>query len=169
MSQRRDLEILLQMGSGRARDDFKMPRSGTGTIRVFRQIDVFLWKSISYASPRPTTTTKMTAIGLSCYRLFIKTIDFDAFLQCSDTLFMKSHFFILSLPRSLLKGFCVLCWVACRQGILLFSQETRPGQKTGCVGCEPWAYLSVEMQDTCLVESQDICRVETQDMCCVES
>ena len=38
-----------------------------------------------------------------------------------------------------------------------------------CVGCEHWAYLSVEMQDMCLVESQDICRVETQDMCCVES
>ena len=32
VSQRRDLEILLQMGSGRARDDFKMPRSGTGTF-----------------------------------------------------------------------------------------------------------------------------------------
>ena len=38
-----------------------------------------------------------------------------------------------------------------------------------CVGCEHWAYLSVEMQDMCLVESQDICFVETQDMCCVES
>ena len=53
--------------------------------------------------------------------------------------------------------------------MLLFSQETRPGQKTGCVGCEHWAYLSVEMQDMCLVESQDICLVETQDMCCVGS
>ena len=53
--------------------------------------------------------------------------------------------------------------------MLLFSQETRPGQKTGCVGCEHWAYLSVEMQDMCLVESQDICFVETQDMCCVET
>ena len=38
-----------------------------------------------------------------------------------------------------------------------------------CVGCEHWAYLSVETQDMCLVESQDICLVETQDMCCVES
>ena len=38
-----------------------------------------------------------------------------------------------------------------------------------CVGCEHWAYLSVEMQDMCLVESQDICFVETQDMCCVET
>ena len=38
-----------------------------------------------------------------------------------------------------------------------------------CVGCEHWAYLSVEMQDMCLVESQDICLVETQDMYCVES
>ena len=36
-----------------------------------------------------------------------------------------------------------------------------------CVGCEHWAYLSVEMQDMCLVESQDICLVETQDECCV--
>ena len=35
VSQRRDLKILLQMGSGRARDDFKMPRSGTGTIMHF--------------------------------------------------------------------------------------------------------------------------------------
>ena len=32
VSQRRDLEILVQMGSGRARDDFKKLRSGTGTI-----------------------------------------------------------------------------------------------------------------------------------------
>ena len=38
-----------------------------------------------------------------------------------------------------------------------------------CVGCEHWAYLSVEMQDMCLVESQDICLVETQDMCCVDN
>ena len=38
-----------------------------------------------------------------------------------------------------------------------------------CVGCEHWAYLSVEMQDMCLVESQDICLVEAQDMCCVGS
>ena len=38
-----------------------------------------------------------------------------------------------------------------------------------CVGCEHWAYLSVETQDMCLVESQDICLVETQDMCCVGS
>ena len=35
VSQRRGLEILLQMGSGRARDDVKMPRSGTGTITTF--------------------------------------------------------------------------------------------------------------------------------------
>ena len=68
-----------------------------------------LWKSISYASPRPTTTTKMTAIGFSCYGLFTKTIAFAAFLQCSDTLFMKSHFFILSLPRSVFFWFCLLC------------------------------------------------------------
>ena len=38
-----------------------------------------------------------------------------------------------------------------------------------CVGCEHWAYLSVEVQDMCLVESQDICLIETQDTCCVES
>ena len=38
-----------------------------------------------------------------------------------------------------------------------------------CVGCEHWAYLSVEMQDMCFVERQDICLVETQDMCCVGS
>ena len=38
-----------------------------------------------------------------------------------------------------------------------------------CVGCERWAYLTVETQDMCLVESQGICLVETQDMCCVES
>ena len=38
-----------------------------------------------------------------------------------------------------------------------------------CVGCDNWAYLSVETQDMCLVESQDICLVETQDMCCVDS
>ena len=37
-----------------------------------------------------------------------------------------------------------------------------------CVGCEHWAYLSVEMQDMCLVESQDICLVEMLDMCCVK-
>ena len=35
-----------------------------------------------------------------------------------------------------------------------------------CVGCEHWAYLSVEMQDMCLVESQDIRLAEMQDMCC---
>ena len=69
----------------------------------------FLSKSISYASPRPTTTTKMTAVGFSCYGLFTKTIAFAACLQCVATLFMKSHFFILSLPRSLLIGFCLLC------------------------------------------------------------
>ena len=109
VSQRRDLEILLQMGSGRARDDFKMPRSGTGTFFEKARFEDFLSKSISYASPRPTTTTKMTAIGFSCYGLFTKTIAFAAFLQCVATLFMKSHFFILSLPRSLLIGFCLLC------------------------------------------------------------
>ena len=32
-----------------------------------------------------------------------------------------------------------------------------------CVGCEHWAYLSVETEDLCLVESQDICLVETQE------
>ena len=32
VSQRRDLEILTQMGSGRSPDDFKKLRSGTGTI-----------------------------------------------------------------------------------------------------------------------------------------
>ena len=42
VSQRPDLEILLQMGSGRARDDFKMPRSGTGTITSFGGIEDFL-------------------------------------------------------------------------------------------------------------------------------
>ena len=41
---------------------------------------------------------------------------------------MKSHFFILSRLRSLLKGFRLLCEVACRQGRLLFFQETRPDQ-----------------------------------------
>ena len=70
----------------------------------------------------------MTAIGLSCYGLFTKTIAFAAFLQCVATLLVKSHFFILSLPRSLLKGFCLFGVVACRQGRLLFFQETRPGQ-----------------------------------------
>ena len=58
--------------------------------------------SISYASPRPTTTTKMTATGFSCYGLFTQTIAFAALLQCVATLFMKSHFFILSLPMSVL-------------------------------------------------------------------
>ena len=109
VSQRRDLEILLQMGSGRARDDFKMPRSGTGTFFEKARFEDFLSKSISYASPRPTTTTKMTAIGFSCYGLFTKTIAFAAFLQCVATLLVKSHFFILSLPRSVLFWFCLLC------------------------------------------------------------
>ena len=36
------------------------------------------------------------------------------------------------------------------------------------IGCEHWAYLSVETYDMCLVESQDICLLATQDMCCVE-
>ena len=130
VSQWRDLEILLQMGSGRARDDFKMPRSGTGTFFEKARFEDFLSKSISYASPRPTTTTKMTAIGFSCYGLFIKTAGFDAYLRWFATLFRKSHFFILSLPRSVLFWFCLPCQVACRQGMLLFSQETRPGQKT---------------------------------------
>ena len=108
MSQRRDLEILLQMGSGRARDDFKLPRSGTGTFFEKARFEVFLSKSISHASPRPTTTTKMTAIGFSCYGLFIKTVAFAAFLQCVATLLVKSHFSILSRLRLILKGFCVL-------------------------------------------------------------
>ena len=102
VSQRRDLEILLQMGSGRARDDFKMPRSGPGTFFEKACFEDVLSKSISYASPRPTTTTKMTAIGFSCYGLFTETIAFAAFLQCVATLLVKSHFFILSLPRSVL-------------------------------------------------------------------
>ena len=38
VSQRQDLEILVQMGSGRAPDDFKKVRSGTGTITIFRGI-----------------------------------------------------------------------------------------------------------------------------------
>ena len=105
VSQRQDLEILLQVGSGRARDDFKMPRSGTGTFFEKAYFEDFLSKSISYASPRPIATTKVTASGFSCYGLFTKTIAFAEFLQCVATLFMKSHFFILSLPRSLLKGF----------------------------------------------------------------
>ena len=42
VSQWRDLEILVQVVSGRARDDFKMPRSGTGTITSFRGIEDFL-------------------------------------------------------------------------------------------------------------------------------
>ena len=109
VSQRRDLEILLQVVSGRARDDFKMPRSGPGIFFEKARFEDFLSKSISYASPRPTTTTKMTAIGFSCYGRFTETLAFAAFLQCVATLSMKSHFFILSLPRSLLKGFCVLC------------------------------------------------------------
>ena len=37
VSQRRDLEILVQMGSGRARDDFSEPKTGTGTL------DIPLW------------------------------------------------------------------------------------------------------------------------------
>ena len=102
VSQRRDLEILLQMAFGRARDDFKMPRSGTGAFFEKARFEDCLSKSISYASPRPTTTTKMTAIGLSCYGLFTETIAVAAFLQCVAALFMKSHFFILSLPRSVL-------------------------------------------------------------------
>ena len=51
-------------------------------------------------------------------------------------------------------------------------ETTKGGAAQGrllCVGCEHWAYLSVEMQDMCLVESQDICLVETQDMCCVKT
>ncbi len=38
-----------------------------------------------------------------------------------------------------------------------------------CVGCEHWAYLSVETQDMHLVESQDIRLAESKDMCCVAS
>ena len=92
VSQRRDLEILLQMGSGRARDDFKMPRSGTGTIPHFRRFQHFLWKPIPYASSGQATTTKMTAIGPSWYELFIKTITLDAFLWWIKQLFRKTHF-----------------------------------------------------------------------------
>ena len=102
VSQRQDLEILLQMGSGRARDDFKMPQSGPGTFVEKSRFEDFSSKSISYASPRPTTTTKMTAIGFSCYGLFTKAIAFAAFLPCVATLLVKSHFFVLSLPRSVL-------------------------------------------------------------------
>ena len=109
VSQWRDLEILLQVVSGRARDDFKMPRSGTGTFFEKVCVEDFLSKSISYASPRPTTTTEMTAIGFSCYGLFTQTIAFAAFLQRSATLLVKSHFFILSLPRSVLFWICLLC------------------------------------------------------------
>ena len=93
VSQRRDLEILLQMGSGRARDDFKMPRSGTGTFFEKVCVEDFLSKSISYASPRPTTTTEMTAIGFSCYGLFTQTIAVAAFLQCPATLFYEKSLF----------------------------------------------------------------------------
>ena len=42
VSQRRDLEILVQVGSGRARDDFKKLRSGTGTIPTFRRFEDFV-------------------------------------------------------------------------------------------------------------------------------
>ena len=48
----------------------------------------------------------------------------------------------------------------------------RPPPQRGaafCVGCEHWAYLSVETQEMRLVESQDICFVDTQSMCSAES
>ena len=109
VSQRRDLEIPLQLGFGRARDDFKTPRSGTGTFVEKARVEDFLSESISYASPRPTTTTKMTAIGFSCYGLFTKAIAVAIFLQCVVTLLVKSHFFMLSLPGLLLIGCCLLC------------------------------------------------------------
>ena len=42
VSQRRDLEILPQMSSGRPPDDFKKLRSGTGTITNFPRFEDFL-------------------------------------------------------------------------------------------------------------------------------
>ena len=47
----------------------------------------FLW------SPRSETTTKMTAIGLSSYELFIKMVKNHAFLQCILSFFAKPHLF----------------------------------------------------------------------------
>ena len=58
--------------------------------------------------PQAKPQGRMTAIGLFCYGLFTGTFDIDAYLQCLVTLLMKSHFFILGLPRSLLQGFCLL-------------------------------------------------------------
>ena len=108
VSQRRDLEILVQMGSGRARDDFKTLRSGTGTFFEKTRVEDFLSKSISYASPGQTTMTKITAIGLSRYGLFTGTFDLDAYLRCFATLSVKRHCFISSIPRQLSKGCCLV-------------------------------------------------------------
>ena len=78
---------------------------------------------------------------------------------------MKSHFFILSRLRSLLKGFCLLCEVACRQGRLLFFQETRPGQNqerlfrgeiVSCIGFEQSTCPSSQ-HSTCLASQQGRC------------
>ena len=62
----------------------------------------------------------------------------------------------------------------CLSDVSKVSLRCLPDVSQMCSRClsnvfQHWAYLSVEMQDMCLVESQDICFVETQDMCCVET
>ena len=82
--------------------DFFLPRKSILRFDFFGEktrFQQFSKKSIPYASPSQTARTKMTAIGFSSYELFVKNFDFDAFLQYIVSLFMKTHFFISSLPR----------------------------------------------------------------------